>query len=885
MFLRSIRSSAALLAAIIVLAATLFAVTTAKAQSASNDPPTADAGDDYAVTAGVDVTGNLNAVGSFDVEDSTARLTYSWKPITDAYSWVEVVLTGNPRGRTATFDVPPLRLVNRQRVYHIDFELTVTDTDGASDKDIVRVTLNQPPVAAISLTALLPHPNPTDTNNNGMIEDSERYIVDAVIDIPLEGDNDVNDWDITEGARLTLTGSDSTSGEENKQLTYTWQLRASRPNLSGFKIDLFETAQQSITLDLPDTLRANTTAYAQYRLVVTNQSGVSDSALISITLQDKPAAPTVRVSLQNQNQPAQLAYHPDPNQTNQPATFVVAPGQTVRLQATAEDKDGTQTRHLTHLWAPSDNGQNSGQEIALTQVSPTRKGPMSQATYTAPAQLPDDTTSLTQVVTVTVTDNTNRAASVDVTFIVANNQAPEAIAPADIISEDGAQGGVNQSGEVQVVGLGIDSADDTLTYQWRLVDQHGKPLADPEDAPITLINPNSATTSFKTPELSRNLVIHLQLTVTDSWGVFDTDTVMVTIFGLNDPPTANAGTTQQVPTRTAVTLDATGSFDPEPNERLRYSWAYTGLVLNPPASTTPLTTQDRNDLRAFWPTSTQSSGIQYPKVLRAANSVKPFFTTPRFTSLRSVRLIFTLTVTDSANNISQDEVHVVVLGRFFSGDIDGPEFCRNRSLGGPRTYPHDSNKDGVADVCSLRSTRREATARQQALNALASGNIAEFNRQVRQACVTLQGQDYTTQGDKPADLFKDVCATALVAPPPDPPDLTANPMFYSGPTITGPNFCLNLSLGGALTYPHDGDGDGIAETCALPYTRREAVARQIALDTFASSAQFSSSLAIACRVNPATSFPEDKPEDLAEDVCARRTSLDRSGQTGTALPS
>ena len=52
---------------------------------------------------------------------------------------------------------------------------------------------------------------------------------------------------------------------------------------------------------------------------------------------------------------------------------------------------------------------------------------------------------------------------------------------------------------------------------------------------------------------------------------------------------------------------------------------------------------------------------------------------------------------------------------FFSGVIDGPDFCTNLSLGGPRTYAFDSDRDGVADVCSLPYTRREAVARQNAL--------------------------------------------------------------------------------------------------------------------------------------------------------------------------
>ncbi|MCY4193544.1 MAG: hypothetical protein OXF04_04505 [bacterium] len=52
---------------------------------------------------------------------------------------------------------------------------------------------------------------------------------------------------------------------------------------------------------------------------------------------------------------------------------------------------------------------------------------------------------------------------------------------------------------------------------------------------------------------------------------------------------------------------------------------------------------------------------------------------------------------------------------FFSGVITGQDFCTNFSLGGARAYANDIDGDGVADQCSLATTRREAVARQRAL--------------------------------------------------------------------------------------------------------------------------------------------------------------------------
>ena len=163
---------------------------------------------------------------------------------------------------------------------------------------------------------------------------------------------------------------------------------------------------------------------------------------------------------------------------------------------------------------------------------------------------------------------------------------------------------------------------------------------------------------------------------------------------------------------------------------------------------------------------------------------------------------------------------------FFSGFITGPDFCTNFSLGGPRTYAFDSDGDGMADVCSLPHTRREAAARQNALEALGD-NVSQqvLAAEVARACEELGGADF---GDEGAD---DVCSTGELTPPPagDPADRDA---FFSG-LITGPDFCTNFSLGGPRTYAFDSDGDGVADVCSLPHTRREAVARQNALEAIA----------------------------------------------------
>ncbi len=194
-----------------------------------------------------------------------------------------------------------------------------------------------------------------------------------------------------------------------------------------------------------------------------------------------------------------------------------------------------------------------------------------------------------------------------------------------------------------------------------------------------------------------------------------------------------------------------------------------------------------------------------------------------------------------------------VNGAFYSGVVTGPDFCANLSLGGARLYAHDSDGDGVADVCSLPYTRREAIARQNAVEALAVQYGSEYAALVMAACAV-------TEGDA-------ACGEGMLGAPPAVPINDGGP-FYSG-IITGPSFCANRSLGGPTTYPHDSDGDGVSDVCALPYTRREAIARQLAGDVLAATypADLRRELASACRGLTGADYGDDA-DDMANDACA-----------------
>ena len=830
--------AAALAAALLVIAA--------PAAQAQNQPPQADAGPDKVVPLSARVV-TLDGTRSFDI-DST-QITFRWSVVTPSYTWLEITHTGSPIGSTATF-VTPLPSELAQHGNAITFRLTVTDTLGASHSDDVVVRFEAPPTGSIDVAAYLPNPNATDLDRNGFIEDDERYTIDAILGRPNQGDNNENEWEVREGARLILRGTASAGTSADTTLTYRWRKISAVPNRPEFTIPANQVNRQEIAVILPDDLQAGRGAIVNYGFVITGASGVQAEVLVTINVIDQPFAPEVDIELLNANQPVQDANAIDPEADVQ--RYVVAPGRTVQLIARASDGDTGQQRTLVHAW--------SGPNVTATAGDRAR-GITSQATFTAPADAPRGQSF---TATVQVTDSTGRTGQDQAIFIVADNKAPEATAPPDDVAEDGPRGGTNNQGLVILTGSGSDPDGDLLSYRWVQVDEDDDPLEKPT---VKLLNANEPTVAFATPLLTNDGIedVHLAFIVADQWGVGDTDTVTITILGRPERPVADAGIDQIVEPNTLVRLDGTESYDPDPGDRVRWAWEYVGFATTPPLSEQPLSRFDEIPLAGFVPRGEDYDNYSGLDPFQAGkNTGRPTFVAPNLGSYTSVQLTFKLTVTDLSLGRDSDTVTVTVTGLFFSGTIDGPEFCTNHSLGGPRTLGFDSDRDGVADVCSLPYTRREAVARQNALTTLASLSQTNFRTKVLAACNRLSG-DY---GDRAEDLATDACATRTVSDPPPPVAPAQAQMFFSG-VIDGPDFCTNLSLGGPRTYAFDGDGDGVADVCSLPYTRREAVARQEALESFTSpEAVFDSAVALACRALGATTFAGDTAAALARDACA-----------------
>jgi MYXO-CTERM domain-containing protein len=130
-----------------------------------------------------------------------------------------------------------------------------------------------------------------------------------------------------------------------------------------------------------------------------------------------------------------------------------------------------------------------------------------------------------------------------------------------------------------VANAGVDIVQD----EYSIVSLDGSGSTDPDGATLTyawtqtagpavLLNvPTSARPTFDAPRLTSDTVLTFQLTVSNG-SLSSTDTVNVTLRNVNAPPIADAGVNWSGVRNTVLRLDATGSWDPDPDAVLSFQW-------------------------------------------------------------------------------------------------------------------------------------------------------------------------------------------------------------------------------------------------------------------------------------------------------------------------
>ena len=405
------------------------------------------------------------------------------------------------------------------------------------------------------------------------------------------------DQRVATGATVQLDGSGSTS-DRRRSLDYAWTRTGGTEAASVDLVDA-ATAHPSFTAD---TLAVGAGDVIHvFLLVVTDSDGLLSFDTVTVTVEALNDAPVADAG---------------PDRT-------VVSGATVTLDGSgSKDDDGT---IVSYHWERT--GGTSDSSVVLADSG------TAQASFTADA-LDLGASDVTHIFTLTVTDDQGETSTARVTVTVA---APRAAPVADAGSDQTVASGAT----VTLDGTGSVDGDGTIVLSY-----HWSRTGGTSGTSVVLTDAKTAQPSFTADILDPGAidVTHaFLLVVTDNYGVFSVDTVMVTVEAPNAAPVANAGADQTVASGATVALDGSGSEDPD-GTITAFGWVRTGGTEGASA-----TLVDAIKAEASFTADALEAGAQ------------------------NVTHEFTLTVTDDLGDTSTDTVAVTVIAPFAAPVADAGE--------------------------------------------------------------------------------------------------------------------------------------------------------------------------------------------------------------------
>lgn len=483
-----------------------------------NNGPTASAGTDQFAAEGAQVT--LDGTGSFDPD--SASVARQWTQLAGPMVTLDDSSAESPSFSAAS--VPPAGV-------ELEFQLSITDTEGLNDTDSVLVTVNNEnvaPTANAGAVQAVAEGATVTLNGSGTVDDEVATLTyswtqtggtavsldDATAVMPMfvapalgfdgdplltfsllvtDADNQTS-TDVTmvnvnnennapvanagvmqsveEGMSVVLDGSGSTDADlaNDDVLTFLWE------QVSGTPLpDLINPTTATPTLTAPFVEPAGQTA--TFRLTVTDRGGLMDTA-------------ETIVNIINLNQPPVA---------NAAADQTVSAGDLVELDATASSDPDAPISGF--IWS-----QLSGPPAVLSD--PSAGAP----TFIAPPAGSEDIILTWRVV---VTGNEGLQAQDDVQVTIAPSDAvpPVANAGADQLVDAGSTIQLDGSGSEDTSGAG-------LTYAWRVLGNQFLAVQDAMSVSASLVAP----TADGLGEL-----LTVELMVTNAAGLSSTDTLVITI--------------------------------------------------------------------------------------------------------------------------------------------------------------------------------------------------------------------------------------------------------------------------------------------------------------------------------------------------------------------